>query len=631
MAELGLRIANDQNIATVWLLSSLGASHNSNVKKREIVKVSIPHACEVLASTQVTIPLRHTGQLLYGVTVCYERKTGFILSDVNTLRDALQRQWIGLKPLGKTSNASNASGKRNIVSNQVITETDNNFLQDDPNFDVMLQLKMNNGLDFLNNLGSNPLDVQNATAGGVTSANKNAIRQDDIWKEIEPGHAQYLTGVSRVPTVNRELGYNPNQEDDDDDLGPIDVELNFQLDDVLTDNESEVANLSTVNSDLGLNYDREVHPEIDLGMPILEEMETSNPQLELMKRRLGLDDEAEYDEMRNFDAPDANSNSRKRQKVSTDCYQRLKVDSSVSLLTDTLRHNHENYVEIMKDLHDKRSRKARNGTSNWKSLFSNEYQSPLVMNIYSEVFQAFSSINLQQGRRGRTMHSTNDGSRSSSILSLEHGRRMEFGDPSSGTDSHRFDINNLPEQVNEYPEDMDIAMDDPQFIELDIPPSSFGKHSTRNHTADSDNLENLRWNTQRRVAHRGETGSGSFVGNSDSISQNTISNTQQQMLIHDRQTEKFYQYISERASEVGKIAVEYSGFSKKFLFEDIIPSKLSQEEDEEVTPVTKRIACNAFMSLLQLATLGKIKIDLYDVNPEDQFETLNGDDIVVYC
>lgn len=638
MAEVGVRIAQDQNIATVWLLSSLGASHSVNVKKREIVKVSIPHACQILASGQVSMPLRHTGQLLYGVTVCYERKTGFILADVTSLRDALQRQWIGLKPLGKSTGGSGGHNKTKMVQNQVITETGDNFLQDDPNFDMMMQLKMDNNLDFLLNGNNNTNDRQiltNSTRAPVL-ADKQAIRQDDMWREMEIGNEPYLNARSRGNTVNSGHDFHINGDADeyeDDDLAPIDVELNFRLDEVLTDNEAETANLSSVHSDLGLNYDNDATHGIDLGMPLLDETETSNPHLQQMKRRLGLDNEDEDEDGNTLNEVEVNAKSTKNKKRRTvaNWFQKIKVDNTIGLLTDTLRYNHENYKDIMRDLHARRSSKSKPMISDWKELFTDEDRPRQMLNFYSELFQPLSSINFPQGRRGRVMHSAGDTSRSSSVLSLEHGRRMDFSNVSSSGDSNRIHLHNLPEQINEYPEYMDMPMDDPQFMELDIPPSSFGRSTNRNYTANSDNLENLRgYPNRRRGAIRGDSGSADYLSGSDSIPQ-TFNENQQQLIVHDKQTEKFFQYIVERGQHIGKRTAAFPGYSRKFLFEDIIPSKLSQEEDEEIIPVTKRIACNAFLSLLQLATSSKLKIDLYNVEPEKVFRVLNGDDIIVYC
>ncbi|CDO94515.1 unnamed protein product [Kluyveromyces dobzhanskii CBS 2104] len=636
MAEVGVRIAQDQNIATVWLLSSLGSSHSVNVKKKEIVKVSIPNTCQILASEQVSMPLRHTGQLLYGVTVCYERKTGFILADVHNLRDAVQRQWIGLKPLGSHSGGSSNKSRSKLVESQVITKTANNFLQDDPNFDMVMRLKMDSNLDALLNgdARNNGTGLVN-TANGSGIADKNAIRQDDMWREMEIGNEPYYDARSRAHTASSGQGLRYGidaDEYEEDDLAPIDVELNFRLDEVLTDNESEAANLSAVNSDLGLNYNNDATHGIDLNMPRLEEAETSDTHLAEMKRRLGLDYEDEDEDGNDPQENDANTRSppQKRQKVANS-FQKIKIDDSIGQLTDTLRYNHENYVEIMKQLHARKLTRGKSVIPDWKQLFVDEDQPSHVLDLYAEIFQPFSSTNFQQGRKGRAMHSTGDVSRSSSVLSLEHGRRMDFANVSSSGDSNRLNLNNLPEQINEYNEFMDMPMDDPEYMELDIPPSSFGRNVNRVYTADLDSLEDLRgYEQQRRIGLRGDSGSGDFLSGSDSLTQ-TLNENQQLAFIHDRQTEKFFRYISERAKEVGKRTVTFPGYSRKFLFEDIIPSKLSQEEDQEVISVTKRIACNAFLSLLQLATSGKLKIDLYDVGQEKSHTVLNGDDIVVYC
>lgn len=316
-AAVSSRISQDQSIATVWLLSSLGHTHSVSVKKREILKLSIPLTCRILAENQVSMPLRHTGQLLFGMTVCYERKTGFILADVRSLRDSLQRQWIGLKPVKRLDKK---------LEGQVMADTEVNFLQDDPNLDLMLQLKAGANLDFLYDNDETESGEDKVSA----VSDKNAIRQDDMWKEIDGAEGLYSGG--------RNSGLQTRFDEEADDLPSIDAELNFRLDDMLTDNESEVANLSAVHSDLGLNYENENRNVLDLELPIFEE----NEELSSSKRQRDDDSSSSHG--------DSCAGHLKKRRVNGDLLQNIKSDDMIGLLTDTLRSNHEHYLDYMKKL-----------------------------------------------------------------------------------------------------------------------------------------------------------------------------------------------------------------------------------------------------------------------------------------
>lgn len=597
-ANVGARIGEDQSLATIWLLSSLGHGHSVPVKKREIAKVSIEKTCDYLAETQSNLPLRQTGQLLYGVAVCYERKTGFVLADVNTLRDSLQRQWIGLNPLRKSMKK---------IEKQLSVNVEDNFLQDDPNFDLMLELRLNSNLDFLDE-GWDGAQEKNSKDG---AKEKVEIRKDDIWKEIEaPKNVQQGDAVASTLHLN----------DEEDDLADIDLELNFRLDEVLTDAESEAADTSAVNSELGLEFDRtEHHRNIELGMPILEETDMGDDIRDTLKRTFELDD------------MDNSAHLQTKRNRVTSRLQSVKVDSQIGYLTDTLRHNHERYVAIMEELNAQKTSKAKCEIKGWLDLISSD-QPTHLRTIMKDIFQPFSATNFPVGRRGRHIHSTGSSSRSSSVSSLEQGRRMDVSQLSSGSDPQRTNMHeSFPVHMDDFPEISYYGDENPQLMNLDIPPSSVGRTPIRSYTGSSDQVDTLRQFTNRRIPglRTGSIREGTTSG-SDSFSQ-TYNENQHHLQIQDHQTEKFYHYILNRSIEIGKRTVGHSTFSRKFLFEDLVPSKLSHEEDNEVKSVTKRIASNAFLSLLQLSTLGRIKLDMYDVDNEDHFRSLNGDDIVIYC
>ena len=113
MAPLLLNFKDDKKykgLTTVWLLSTLGNSivkeNNSSyssksnstgnisastVKKKDIVNISIPKTCDEIQNFESDLSLRYISNLLYGVTICYNKKTEYVLNDLNHLLVQLQK------------------------------------------------------------------------------------------------------------------------------------------------------------------------------------------------------------------------------------------------------------------------------------------------------------------------------------------------------------------------------------------------------------------------------------------------------------------------------------------------------------------------------------------------------------
>ena len=106
----------------------------------------------------------------------------------------------------------------------------------------------------------------------------------------------------------------------------------------------------------------------------------------------------------------------------------------------------------------------------------------------------------------------------------------------------------------------------------------------------------------------------------------------------DHQARKFYEYIKERSLIGGKTTRSNPPFKKKILFEDIVPSHLTTDVDDtdpprsdETSRISKRIAANAFLSLLNLASKELIDIKGYhEKEALDHFRIMKSDDIVLY-
>lgn len=645
-----------KGVTTVWLLSTLGSarlgangsesssSFSSVLKKKDIVSVSIPKTCKVIQNNDLELPLRYVSSLLYGVTVCYHRKAEYMLSDVTTLLTQLQRKFY-VAPLQRKKDA----GSNHVATIFDVNEanTINGLLNDDPLFDINQVNSFANAFEPVH---------QQATAEALT------IRRQDIMNELTNSNnfddAKYST--YSTDRINRSMTL--------EDI-PIDVDFNFDIDEVISQQGTSYhskTSSQTGEHDIQVNYDNE---EFNLNF---NGNETVQARADETGIDLGIED-ATDDEASLEDEDDGSKNgipSLKKLKRSGGKFsfqEQVQTDERTGLSTDTLRSNHENYLDLMEHKHRTKRRKiSQTPFGSWQAIMGLKEDMVFLQNCWNLVFSDpektdLSLLNSKQpiddydsverGRkRARSLQSERS---SSSAFSEEQGRRaVQTRDYSLGPDNNL--LLNL-EQINEELDEHDSSnRSDLLQINLDLPPSSFGRADTRDNAAGNelrgssigshgvdvvDEL-NRQVKTRRRRSGKGDTSTLASEISSECGSEQSVFLAEQHNLgpiVLDSHTRKFYDYIKERCFYVGKTARSNPPFQKKLLFEDVVPSKLSlssTENESEPSAVTdKKIAASAFLSLLNLASKDLIDIKDYHNQTEGDsgFQLMNGDDIVVYA
>lgn len=638
-----------KEVTTVWLLSTLGSTRingserNSNgssllpsaLKKKDIMNVSIPRTCKVIQNSDLQLPLRFVSNLLYGVTVCYHRKAEYMLSDLTALITQLQRK-IYMSPLQKKK-----SGK----SNHVATIFDdpsaaNGLLNDDPLFDIN---QLNRFSDVLA-----PVDSR-ATTEAMT------IRKQDFMNELtnSNNYDDAKNSTDSTDRINRPLTL--------EDI-PIDVDFNFDIDDVISQQGTSYHSKTSSqrgDNDFLMKYDKQ---EFNLNFE-----ENFQAPAEETGIDLGIeDDEASLEDEDGNDEVEMPPLKKTRTSATSGTfYQVVHIDERTGLSTDTLRSNHDRYFAIM-DSKRKKKRKVSHGSeANWQILMNLDDETNLIQRCWRVVFSAPGRGNLTSFMSRQVMSDQNSvergrkrawslaSERSSSVTSEEQGRRAvstrgEF----SETENNLFlNIDQIDEELNENDS---TSNSDLLQINLELPPSSFGRVNTQGRTVGSDfrssshgghSLDvvdelNRQFKTRRRKAVE-EDASTIVSDDSSQLSLNSRGNQPEQPLLGpmvlDSHTRKFYDYIKERCSYVGKTTRSSPPFQKKMLFEDVVPSTLSvldTDTDSQQAVVTDRkIAASAFLSLLSLASKDLIKIKCYNDHAQarSEFEIMNGDDIVIYA
>ncbi|KAM3509373.1 hypothetical protein MY10362_000612 [Beauveria mimosiformis] len=114
-------------VSTIWLIATVGKSHQKRVTKRAIQDVNVPRACGKILDPGAPLALRLQGNLLYGVSRVFADQCGFLLSDTEKTQNDMMTFFRAIE----SSHLDLPDPKTKRVS---IT------LQDDPNFDPMSQL-----------------------------------------------------------------------------------------------------------------------------------------------------------------------------------------------------------------------------------------------------------------------------------------------------------------------------------------------------------------------------------------------------------------------------------------------------------------------------------------------------------
>ncbi|AMD21818.1 HFL038Cp [Eremothecium sinecaudum] len=623
-------------ISIAWLLSNFGASatltsvaSNSGIggsrcKKKDIVSVSIPETCKAILDNGSEIPLKFSSNLLYGVTVCYSKKTDFILSDVVQIKGQLQRKLFGLESEWKHTRNAIVEGHRE----ESVLERE--LLSDDPCFDI-------------NQWANIKLELEEKT----NDVRQAELKKLDFLQEVNNDDETFMHAGSGVQDRLGTL---------EDDFGTIDMDLNFDIDDLVSQDgnrrELEAHDVSSEpNFELNFNdpVDKDVEqlPDMMEGSLLQEEFPPSaakrplSAEVSIEKENPGSEEEIQID----IEPP-----MKKRTNcLSNHVLGRIVRDETIGLSTDVLRSNFSGYVEMMATQNSKNMgapKPSDHGIQSWKELLDLKDMPAFLSSSYDGLFEAEEyGSKLTYVERGRALtQSSVASSRSSSDMSTEQGRRvgpnfdLKRRSSNSDSQSHLLPVFLEDEPLpGDYHFGADDGYQNQDFMTANLLPSSIGRVASRHATADSgEHVEILRLtvNGQARTATRRGSGTESSQPSDVAYEESSLGSefSAAPDAILDAQTKKFYDYIKERADFVGKTTRSHPPFHKKLLFEDLIPSNISQNvasNPYNFKPVSKRIAATAFLSMLNLASKEMIEIETFDL--EDKCQVMKGDDIVVYC
>lgn len=636
-----------KGVTTVWLLSTLGSSRQSNIsslqnnsftsalKKKDIINVSIPNTCEVIQENNLELPLRYVSNLMYGVTVCYHRKTEYVLNDLTTLLTQVQRKFYVTPALRK---------KKDYKSKHVATifdaregDTTNGILNDDPLFDIN---QINSFAHFLE------------PSEDTRTSEAMIIRRQDYLNELTNGNDYDLKNSSG--SLRRPITL--------DDI-PIDVDFNFEIDDSISQHgTSSHSKTSSGQSDVDMNMnfrDQEFKLNLD-------------PDVRMLPDETGIDlgvDQSDEEEASLEDEDMITTNGLpplkrlKERKMSRHSYENIQIDERTGLTTETLRNNHNGYCGLMDSRRAKKQKTGHTTQSHWQGLAGLDESTNFAQNCWTLVFSGSdesdlsllgskSSIsNRYSVERGRKLsRSLNSDRPSSSVSSAELGRRAALPGDISLEPAHDL-LLNLAQIEEELDENNSTSQSDLMHINLDLPPSSFGRTVTREGGTGSETKDWSRASRdldvvdelysqvkgQNRGCNKEDDGSVISVESGEKNNDHSsyqAGHTLSGPLILDSQTRRFYEYIMERSSYVGKTTWSHPPYKKKLLLEDIVPSDLTTEQGPDQRSSTKitskKVAASAFLSLLNLASRSLIDVEEYPRHKNGHFDLMKADDIVVY-
>ncbi|CCE65421.1 hypothetical protein TPHA_0L00650 [Tetrapisispora phaffii CBS 4417] len=713
---------NLEGVTTIWLLSTLGninhkyininknnsgvnsegtsgSNLNRNVKKKDIVNVSIPKTCKVIENNSFELPLRYVSNLLFGITICYSKKTEYVLNDLTSLICQLQKKLYSSTSSRRMNNRK-INVKGTTIYNGRATDKNNcvsSYLTDDPLYDI------NNIKNFETLLGIDGSNINNKTAS-INSV--SLIKRNDLLNEL----SNFNSVDKNSNNILMENSSNFNKYQDPDDIH-LDIDFDLNIDDINDfsqhgtvqgksgTTESNSGLDSDQDKDLNINYkSQEFELNFDANKKELPKdnsnVEISNIDLDVMDNCDDSDTDGSFED-ETFVKENELGQAIKRLKLNSKknfvpLFSRLEIDQRISISTEQLKMDFDNYSGFM--LEKARRKRVRNNIKNLDNILTvkkfttaqenikmflkdhleNNYMFEnwdILLNMNDEIAEnGLEKENvrnffnfIERGRKQFGSVTSTTRSSSNTVPSQEYGRNMvqsnrlnreseifdnDFYDTLN--DGNNENNNNLLLNLEQIDEDLEEGK---SFIHmnLDLPPSSFGRSTTRNNgtvgSVESDVI-NILQTKMLSVSKRGVANSPMKKKSSEleSVSSHDTYGKLNTNIILDRQTRRFYDYIKERTSYVGKHTSSCPPFKRKILFEDLVPSRISGSandslEIEKPTSLNKNIAASAFLSLLTLASKDIVGIGEYhssknvSTNNEkisEGFKLMRPDDIIVY-
>ncbi|SMN19089.1 similar to Saccharomyces cerevisiae YPR007C REC8 Meiosis-specific component of sister chromatid cohesion complex [Maudiozyma saulgeensis] len=668
--DLLLKEYSSNGVATVWSLATLGSSngtrqgtYNSNkgiVKKKEILDVSIPDTCEAIKLNKDDFSLRHISSLLYGVTICYNRKTEYFLNDITTILSQLTRtvsqNWniVNLRAQNDPKNFTLQTLAELIPTRRKqFFGAANTFLKDDKNFDIQ---EIPSFEDYMNSLLTSVTSNNNFESA--------LIRRKDYISELNnsnyPGRGVFQDDIQ----LNR-WDFNPTLEE-----MPIEMDFELDINDVVSQGGSSVITSNVGHSEIrNLDFESENNKITSSFLPLKlsesqrnDHFQPSSIDLELEQEHSDADaTKIPVETLDNQEIP--YQVPSKKQKISNGKSKNfttsILIDSRTGLPTNVLRNAHDNYVILMQQKHAI----GRNGGNKrkmlqWETLLFSKENIPLVEASWRRLFSADlfpeesgNPALIENGRRDATTSSLNH-SNSGSIRSTEVGRRQGNLDfltnhfQNVNEDSLLLNLDQINEDLLEdHLGDSSIVQSVPQSknsedyvnMNMHLLPSSVGRNLSRYSTSNNFNSDGP--DIVDILNKPRDSESSVLVGISETSTTNDtegFTNSEKSIAYHKRdiilsaQARKFYSFIKERALFQGVSSNLNPHFKKQISFEILVPSNVSMANEPTYKVVSKGVVAGAFFTLLTLASQEMIQIEVLE-EKKDILEMINtGEDIRIY-
>ena len=687
----------EENVTTIWLLSTLGNPRSAVgqssvvsvgstvVKKRDILGVSIPSTCNAIQKNETRLPLRQISNLLYGVILCYNKKTEYVLSDLTAILMQLSRQKqhrFAASRKHRNARVLNGSTENQLEGLNMHANIEELLLEDDPTFDVHYMADCS------------VFDLE--ALGDAKASHEDAlvIRRQDYMNELS--NSERTDNSKMMP--NSTSGYRSLISTIEE--IPIDIDFNLDIDELEGQHGTTASSGSLLGEHSPANLDRLDDANTTFTNLDLEIGDNNNDNLITSEERYN---NADNGVQAADDGPENKSNPHrkpgemgglsKKARVSKATDQqilgRIKCDERIGIQTSTLRFTNENYGQLMQQKSGRQvSHPGRN--RGWKDSFLGKdsqiggVSTPIpiltkawnflfdILSNYEEGVEEVGFLDDRSAERGRQRHRTSSGSWShgtESIRSEEQGRRQRylrdsidifgmdennqnesFNNNNSNTANMLLHLDQIDEELegantlgelNRYyqSEPMEVpSSQDFLRVDLRLPPSSFDKSdslprafSKRNTEEVEDVIDTLR----SRAPQRSYSGFGNRtnIPSVDNVRNESASEAATSDILGnkvlDHQSMKFYDYIKEKALFLGVETQSDYPFQRTLFFEDLLPGGSSNNEPP---PISRRVVAGAFLTVLNLASKGMLAIKEdgeAEQQPATKFSTLTGRDIVL--
>ncbi|KAI3406366.2 hypothetical protein KGF56_000847 [Candida oxycetoniae] len=562
-------------LQTAWLLATLGSKASSRskiIRKEEIMQVSIPRICRELIEQPET-NIKYQSHILHGISIIYTTKTSHVLNDVNYIQMRLQNshRFLSKESLEKPSNVSSKRGR---------------YLEDDANFYLNLDSMPELDLD---------LDLDLGTCQDDNSAAKRRKLQIAKFDQNE-FPVTFENKIEQVGGLAFALSMNEQESKEVD--GFFDTSFNFGG--FRNGNEEEL--LQDQKHGVRMEFDEEGN---------LQEIRQKEMQNELLQNGGDDDDgDANFDlEISRLQQEDGlNSSSQEfgmeqefqmstnavsnqaqtsgggsSSRLAQNRLYKLRLDNESTMPRDEAILNHYNYIHNMKQ---RMPCKIHNISEIIESI-NHSYLRPWVRGTNNTLVNSMleESISRTMGVYQRTEIMENEAS--------EQARNAQ----------HIERSRNYDQSVLEYGEELrlqdEVFEEDLLGMDLNLEQSDENNEQEQEQEqVDIDHEEN----------HHNHQEISFEFSRSSSINSSEVEKSLTPRLNH------FVKYFKSKSIELESFDVDCNTYQLKF--SELVPEITTPTH--ETAPVSKKLAANAFASILFLASKGLMEIKSKVPSQENQ-------------